>query len=226
MIEWSDIKTLSKGNPPEYILVWDERSPEREMRATVWKCHPSNPPQRIEGLTHWTRINPPNRTNEHLFRPPVPNRGLCPGCGKDCNDYGNYDGGFYLDQQKRTWHQSCREKCFPMDKPDDYVAQAQVDAPRQQPSVPDALAKLGDLYWQRNLVYGDDYKRHGEIMVALFPDGITLKTESDFNRWSCFKEMVTKLGRYAKNFERGGHAESLDDAAVYSQMLKELDGCQ
>jgi hypothetical protein len=90
-------------------------------------------------------------------------------------------------------------------------------------TVPKALAELGKIYAERNAVYGDDYKNHGRIMTVLFPDGLTLKTVEDFNRFSCLKEMVTKIARYAPNFQRGGHTDSLDDISVYAQMLQELD---
>lgn len=79
------------------------------------------------------------------------------------------------------------------------------------------------LYEQRNALYGDNYKLAGKGLSALFPNGVTLKTESDFNRFAIFIHQYTKLSRYAMNFEKGGHPDSLDDQAVYSMMLQELD---
>jgi hypothetical protein len=90
-------------------------------------------------------------------------------------------------------------------------------------SVSQRLRKLADLYEERNAVYGDDYKRHGDIMTALFPDGLTLNTAMDFNRYGIFKELVTKLSRYAAQWKQGGHFDSLNDKSVYAQMLQELD---
>lgn len=90
-------------------------------------------------------------------------------------------------------------------------------------SVPDALLDLSNLYAERNKQYGDDYKLHGHIMVALFPEGVDLSTPAEFNRYSCLKEIVTKIARYANNFSKGGHKDSLDDITVYAQMLQELD---
>jgi hypothetical protein len=90
-------------------------------------------------------------------------------------------------------------------------------------TVPEMLAALARIYEERGKVYGDDYKNHGKVMVALFPNGLTLKSVDDFNRYSCFKELITKTSRYAPNFVKGGHADSLDDISVYSQMLQELD---
>lgn len=89
--------------------------------------------------------------------------------------------------------------------------------------VPDRLHKLARLYQERNAVYGDDYKRHGDVMIALFPEGIRLETVADFNRYAVLTMIVAKVGRYASNFAKGGHPDSLDDVAVYTQMLQELD---
>lgn len=91
-------------------------------------------------------------------------------------------------------------------------------------TVPEMLRDLGDVYEERNKLYGDNYKHFGEVMVAQFPEGLTLKTVADWNRVALFIWMQGKLTRYAMQFEQGGHADSLDDNAVYSQMLRELDG--
>jgi hypothetical protein len=89
--------------------------------------------------------------------------------------------------------------------------------------VADALRKLGDLYAQRNAIYGDSYHKFGELLETLFPDGLTLHGASDFNRFICYTQALGKLTRYAPNFHKGGHADSLDDNSVYSQMLQQLD---
>ncbi len=71
-------------------------------------------------------------------------------------------------------------------------------------------------------MYKDDYKRIGAIWQELMPDGITLKTQADFNRFSILLMILAKVSRYARNFDKG-HDDSLSDLAVYSMMLKELD---
>lgn len=91
-------------------------------------------------------------------------------------------------------------------------------------TVPDALRRAAEIYEGRNEVYGNSYKRHGDIMAVLFPDGATLKSPSDFNRFAILIMIAAKLDRYAVNWEKGGHADSLDDISVYAQMLNELDG--
>jgi hypothetical protein len=37
---------------------------------------------------------------------------------------------------------------------------------------------------------------------------------------------MSKATRYAQNFERGGHEDSLIDNSVYTQMLREVDAMQ
>jgi hypothetical protein len=57
----------------------------------------------------------------------------------------------------------------------------------------------------------------------MFPRGVTLDTDDKFRRYSLIVFIQTKLARYAQNFDRGGHPDSLDDIAVYCQLLRELD---
>lgn len=87
----------------------------------------------------------------------------------------------------------------------------------------DILREAADLFQLRNMTYGDNYKRVGEIMVGFFPDGITLKTAQDHNRFHIFMLMAVKLSRYAINWEKG-HQDSIRDNTVYSAMLEMIDG--
>lgn len=92
-------------------------------------------------------------------------------------------------------------------------------------TVPDRLAALGALYLERNKLYKDNYKQMGRILCGMFPEGITLKTEDDFNRFALFLQGVHKKTRYARSLlTPTGHADSLDDDTVYCQMLAEVDG--
>lgn len=85
------------------------------------------------------------------------------------------------------------------------------------------LSESADLFRQRNKEYGSSYKEFGSVMVAFFPDGLTLKTENDFARFAIFNMVAGKLDRYARNFSKGGHSDSLMDISVYSAMLQDLD---
>lgn len=89
--------------------------------------------------------------------------------------------------------------------------------------VPEMLRESAQTFEERNKVYGDNYRKFGRVMTAIFPEGIELRTAEDHNRFGVFVQMVGKVTRYAENFNRGGHSDSLLDLAVYSQMLRELD---
>jgi hypothetical protein len=87
-------------------------------------------------------------------------------------------------------------------------------------SVPDRLSDLGDLYAQRNKLYGDNYKNTGKVLKGMFPNGITLNTEAQFNRFALFIQIIHKSTRIAQSLPRDSHEDSLDDLAVYAQMLR------
>lgn len=90
-------------------------------------------------------------------------------------------------------------------------------------TVPEMLRESAETYEQRNKIYGDNYKRFGPIMALLFPEGLDLRSGADFNRFGVFVQCVSKLTRYAEQFDAGGHDDSLLDLAVYANMLRELD---
>lgn len=94
---------------------------------------------------------------------------------------------------------------------------------KRQPTVPERLAALGKIHQERGKVYGDDYKHFGKVLAGLFPEGLTLKTADDFTRFGLFVQMATKMNRYSRQFHNGGHVDSLDDLAVYSQLLQDRD---
>lgn len=92
------------------------------------------------------------------------------------------------------------------------------------PNKADAILDLASkTYRERHAVYGDNYKVVGEVMKALFPDGIDLKTVDDHNRFHLFMLQIVKITRYANNFEAGGHEDSQLDISVYAAMLVEVD---
>lgn len=71
--------------------------------------------------------------------------------------------------------------------------------------------------------YGDNYLKFGSVFAALFPDGLVSKTFDDHNRLHLLIQIIVKITRYAENFNRGGHQDSLRDLAVYSAMLEAYD---
>lgn len=91
-------------------------------------------------------------------------------------------------------------------------------------TVPERLSKLGELFLERHRTYGRDYEHVGDILMGMFPGGLTLDAPEKFQRFYMFVYMLGKLNRYSQCLARGeGHQDSLDDLSVYSQMLAELD---
>jgi hypothetical protein len=90
-------------------------------------------------------------------------------------------------------------------------------------TVPDLLESAAATFRERNAIYGDNYKHFGTVLAGMFPNGLTIRGEQDFNRLGVFVQVVSKLTRYANNFEKGGHQDSIHDTQTYAAMLEELD---
>lgn len=88
------------------------------------------------------------------------------------------------------------------------------------PTVPEILEAMAATYRERNKTYGNSYKRFGEVMAAMFPEGLTIKGVDDFNRMGIFFMIVGKLTRMSSGDLL--HKDSIHDVAVYSAMLEEL----
>lgn len=88
--------------------------------------------------------------------------------------------------------------------------------------VPDILRSAAATFEQRNGAYGNNYRRAGIVMEALFPDGIHIRTADEWNRFSIFFHLMNKMMRYSNNIEKGGHLDSAHDAQVYAAMLEEF----
>lgn len=79
-------------------------------------------------------------------------------------------------------------------------------------------------YKDRNAVYKDNFRVVGDVVEALFPNGVELQTREDFTRWHIFELLIVKLTRYAANYPEGGHPDSLADMIVYLGILNGIDG--
>ena len=90
-------------------------------------------------------------------------------------------------------------------------------------TVPEMLEEAAATYRERNLLYGDNYKRFGTVMELLFPTGIELVNGDDHNRFGILVQIIAKITRYFEQFGNGGHDDSLLDVSVYANMLRELD---
>jgi len=84
----------------------------------------------------------------------------------------------------------------------------------------DILAEMADTFRERNKVYGDNYLRVGDVMTALFPNGVTLGSKEQFNVWHLFELMVVKMTRFANSGL--SHEDSIHDLAVYAAMVESL----
>ena len=84
----------------------------------------------------------------------------------------------------------------------------------------DILAEMADTYRERNKVYGDNYKLVGDVMMALFPNGVKLETAEQFNIWHLFELIVVKITRFANSDLQ--HEDSIHDLAVYAAMVESL----
>lgn len=89
----------------------------------------------------------------------------------------------------------------------------------------DMLLAAAETFKQRAEVYGDNYKKFGHVMLALFPPGRApyLTNETDWNRLGLIVQIISKLTRYIENYSSGGHDDSLQDLSVYAAMLRSID---
>lgn len=82
----------------------------------------------------------------------------------------------------------------------------------------DIMLEAVETFRKRNAQYKDGQNNVGGVMMALFPDGVTLKTKEDFIKWHLLELLVVKITRFAN----GGlsHIDSIHDAGVYSFMIE------
>ena len=85
------------------------------------------------------------------------------------------------------------------------------------------LHEAADTFLRKNAEYGENFRSFPEVMMSMFPQGITLGTYEDWMRLQFFMLNVVKMTRYAQNFKLGGHADSARDMAVYSAMMEATD---
>jgi len=137
---------------------------------------------------------------------------FCPECKDHC--------GTYSETEYAPW--CFKHNRLMMDKWEN--GQAFIDACKESQTspVPDILRGAAATFEQRNGAYGNNYRRAGIVMAALFPNGITIKTAEEWNRFSIFFHLMNKMMRYSNNIEKGGHLDSAHDAQVYAAMLEEF----
>lgn len=82
------------------------------------------------------------------------------------------------------------------------------------------LKTMATTFVAKNKQYADNWEKVAKVFVALFPDGITLKTEEDFARFHFLDWTVGKFTRFVNTGLTD--TESVHDGAVYMAMLEAL----
>lgn len=86
------------------------------------------------------------------------------------------------------------------------------------------LSDAANTHALRSELYGDNYKHFGSVMRGLFPEGLMVQTEDEWNRLGIVVQCASKLGRYCNSIAQGDrpHVDSAHDLSVYAAMLQEL----
>ena len=80
------------------------------------------------------------------------------------------------------------------------------------------LLEMAKTFRTKNKRYGDNYLNVGRVMVALFPRGVTLKTEYDH---VLFHWINWKVGKFTRFIQTGmTHTDSIHDDSVYGAMIE------
>jgi len=87
----------------------------------------------------------------------------------------------------------------------------------------DFMGDARDRYHAKGREYGHTYKDFGPLMTVLFPDGLEINTEEDWNKLGALSMVCHKLLRYANLFHEDERSiQELDDMGVYTFILEEL----
>lgn len=84
----------------------------------------------------------------------------------------------------------------------------------------DILAAGVKTFKERRAVYGDNYKRVGAVMAALFEDGLGAITPEEHMKVEIMYCLVIKLTRFANSDMH--HKDSIHDLVVFAAMMESL----
>jgi hypothetical protein len=89
---------------------------------------------------------------------------------------------------------------------------------------PDHLESGAKTFRERNLLYGDNYLNTGKLLNQMFPMGLELKNEKDWDFICALLNCQMKLLRAAVHYSIKGeaHADSIHDLMVYASMMAEI----
>jgi len=79
------------------------------------------------------------------------------------------------------------------------------------------MEQMLETFRERGKIYKSNYLMIGEILAVMFPEGITLKTPEDHNKWHLFLLTMVKATRLANTNLK--HEDSGLDMAVYASMF-------
>ena len=86
----------------------------------------------------------------------------------------------------------------------------------------DLMGEAIKTFEERHKLYGKTYDQYGYVMEMIFPHGIELKSIDDFRRMGVLNMIVSKILRYANNWDKP-HKDSIHDLGVYAFILESID---
>lgn len=78
------------------------------------------------------------------------------------------------------------------------------------------------LFRQRNKTYREAYIAFGDVMAALYPEGISISGADRFAELGILVQIVSKITRMTGNKDLAIHRDSVSDLKVYAAMLESL----
>lgn len=84
----------------------------------------------------------------------------------------------------------------------------------------DILEAAGATFRERNAVYKDNAEVVGNVMKALFPEGVRITSAADHKMYHLFELVIVKLTRFTQSGLT--HTDSIHDLAVYAAMCENL----
>jgi hypothetical protein len=90
------------------------------------------------------------------------------------------------------------------------------------PSPADCLANGVALFKQRNQTYREAYIGFGDVMAALYPEGLNVAGPDRFAELGVLIQIVSKVTRMTGNKDMAIHLDSVRDLKVYAAMLESL----
>lgn len=87
-------------------------------------------------------------------------------------------------------------------------------------SAADILQQAAATFMQRNAQYKDNAVNVGNVMKALFPNGVAIRSADDHHLYHLFELIVIKLTRFTNSGLT--HQDSIHDLAIYAAMVETL----